>query len=41
MAISEPPESVTKPTMATVPPMTAMAPVPMPISATRRSISLR
>ena len=41
MAISEPPDSVTKPTIATVPPMTAMAPVPMPISAISRSISLR
>ena len=41
MAISEPPERVTKPTMATVPPMTAIAPVPMPISAISRSISLR
>jgi hypothetical protein len=41
MAISEPPDRVTKPTIATVPPITAIAPVPMPISAIRRSISLR
>ena len=41
MAISEPPDRVTKPTIATVPPMTAIAPVPMPISAMSRSVSLR
>ena len=41
MAISELPDSVTKPMIATVPPMTAIAPVPMPISAVSRSVSLR
>ncbi|AMC49179.1 Uncharacterised protein [Mycobacterium tuberculosis] len=41
MAISEPPDSVTKPMIATVPPTTAIAPVPIPISATRRSVSRR
>ena len=41
IAISDPAESVTKPTIATVPPTTAMAPAPMPISAIRRTISLR
>ncbi len=41
MAISELPESVTKPTIAAVPPTTAIAPVPMPIWAISRRISLR
>ncbi len=41
MATSELPDSVTNPTIATVPPMTAMAPVPMPIWAISRSVSLR
>lgn len=41
MAISEPADSVTKPMIATVPPMTAIAPVPMPISATSRNDSRR
>jgi hypothetical protein len=41
IATSDDPDRVTKPTMATVPPMTAMAPVPMPISAISRSVSLR
>ena len=41
IAISEPADRVTKPMIATVPPMTAMAPVPMPISAISRSTSLR
>ena len=41
MAISEPADSVTNPTIATVPPTTAIAPAPMPISAMRRTISLR
>ena len=41
MAISEPPDSVTKPTIAAVPPTTAIAPVPMPIWAISRSVSLR
>ena len=41
MATSDEPDSVTKPTIATVPPMTAIAPVPMPISAISRSVSLR
>ncbi|COW07161.1 Uncharacterised protein [Mycobacterium tuberculosis] len=41
MAISEPPDSVTKPMIATVPPTTAIAPVPIPISATMRSVSRR
>ena len=41
MAISEPPDSVTKPTIAAVPPTTAIAPVPMPIWAINRSVSLR
>ena len=41
MATSDDPDSVTKPTIATVPPMTAIAPVPMPISAISRSVSLR
>ncbi len=41
MATSELPDNVTKPTIATVPPMTAMAPVPMPIWAISRSVSLR
>jgi hypothetical protein len=40
MAISEPPASVTKPMIAAVPPMTAIAPVPMPTSAIKRRISL-
>ena len=41
MAISEPPERVTNPTIAMVAPITAMAPVPMPISAMSRGVSLR
>src|SRR5882757_1684509 len=41
IAISEPPDNVTKPTIATVPPITAMAPVPIPISAISRTVSLR
>ena len=41
MAISELPDSVTNPMIATVPPMMAIAPVPMPISAMSRSVSLR
>ena len=40
MAISDPAERVTKPTMATVQQTTAIAPAPMPISAIRRMISL-
>jgi hypothetical protein len=39
MAISDPADNVTNPTMATVPPTTAIAPAPMPISAIRRTIS--
>jgi hypothetical protein len=41
MATRELPDSVTKATIATVPPTTAMAPVPMPIWAISRSVSLR
>ncbi len=41
IATSEDPDSVTNPTIATVPPITAIAPVPMPISAISRSVSLR
>ena len=41
MATSELPDNVTKATIATVPPMTAIAPVPMPIWAISRRVSLR
>ena len=39
--MSEPPDRVTKPTMAMVPPMTAIAPVPIPISAISRRVARR
>jgi hypothetical protein len=41
IATSDEPDRLTKPTIAEVPPMTAIAPVPMPISAISRSVSLR